>query len=114
MNGAGRFWFQWPCILFSIPFNWSFSPFLNWFSNETSPVRQRTDSPGRGWRRCANRVVAARAAGTAARVIAGAGDDCAIVESQGKKNLLVLKTDCVVEKIHFAPATDQFTSAGKR
>jgi thiamine-monophosphate kinase len=39
-------------------------------------------------------------------VIAGAGDDCAIVESQGKKNLLVLKTDCVVEKIHFAPATD--------
>src|SRR3989442_6608317 len=40
------------------------------------------------------------------RVIAGAGDDCAIVESQGKKNLLVLKTDCVVEKIHFAPATD--------
>src|SRR5438477_9485985 len=40
------------------------------------------------------------------RVIAGAGDDCAIVESQGKKNLLVLKTDCVVEKIHFAPAAD--------
>src|SRR5260370_33713841 len=39
-------------------------------------------------------------------VIAGAGDDCAIVESQGKTNLLVLKTDCVVEKIHFAPATD--------
>src|SRR5256886_3451557 len=40
------------------------------------------------------------------RVIAGAGDDCAIVESQGKKNLLVLKTDCVVEKIHFQPTTD--------
>src|SRR5438309_6325651 len=40
------------------------------------------------------------------RVIAGAGDDCAIVESQGKKNLLVLKTDCVVEKIHFALASD--------
>src|SRR5262249_54541184 len=39
-------------------------------------------------------------------VIAGAGDDCAILESQGKKNLLVLKTDCVVEKIHFALATD--------
>src|SRR5439155_1747488 len=32
---------------------------------ETSPVRQRTDSLGRGWRRCANRVVAGRAAGTA-------------------------------------------------
>src|SRR5437763_17185557 len=40
------------------------------------------------------------------RVIAGAGDDCAIVESQGKKNLLVLKTDGVVEELHFAPATD--------
>ncbi len=39
-------------------------------------------------------------------VIAGAGDDCAIVESPGNKNLLVLKPDCVVEKIHFAPATD--------
>jgi thiamine-monophosphate kinase len=39
-------------------------------------------------------------------VIARAGDDCAVVESPGRKNLLVLKTDCVVEKIHFAPATD--------
>ena len=39
-------------------------------------------------------------------VIAAAGDDCAVVESPGRKNLLVLKTDCVVEKIHFAPATD--------
>ena len=40
------------------------------------------------------------------RVVAGAGDDCAVVESPGRQNLLVLKTDCVVEKIHFAPATD--------
>jgi thiamine-monophosphate kinase len=39
-------------------------------------------------------------------VIAAAGDDCAVVESPRRKNLLVLKTDCVVEKIHFAPATD--------
>jgi thiamine-monophosphate kinase len=39
-------------------------------------------------------------------VIAAAGDDCAVVESPGKRNLLVLKTDCVVEKIHFTPATD--------
>ena len=38
-------------------------------------------------------------------VIAAAGDDCAVVESPAKRNLLVLKTDCVVEKIHFAPAT---------
>ena len=39
-------------------------------------------------------------------VIAPAGDDCAVVESPDRKNLLVLKTDCAVEKIHFAPATD--------
>ena len=39
-------------------------------------------------------------------VIAVAGDDCAVVESPAKQNLLVLKTDCVVEKIHFTPATD--------
>jgi len=38
-------------------------------------------------------------------VITAAGDDCAVVESPATKNLLVLKTDCVVEKIHFA-ATD--------
>src|SRR2546423_1303945 len=34
------------------------------------------------------------------------GDDCAVVEFVGAKNLLVLKTDCVVEKIHFQPTTD--------
>jgi thiamine-monophosphate kinase len=34
------------------------------------------------------------------------GDDCAVVASPRAKHLLVLKTDCVVEKIHFAPATD--------
>jgi thiamine-monophosphate kinase len=39
-------------------------------------------------------------------VIAAAGDDCAVVESLDRKNLLVLKTDCVVEKIHFAPSAD--------
>src|SRR5438105_13165780 len=33
------------------------------------------------------------------------GDDCAFVPSPRGKNLLVLKTDCVVEKIHFRPAT---------
>jgi thiamine-monophosphate kinase len=39
-------------------------------------------------------------------VIAVAGDDCAVVEFPQRKNLLVLKTDCVVEKIHFAPSAD--------
>lgn len=34
------------------------------------------------------------------------GDDCAVVEFSGAKNLLVLKTDCVVEKIHFQPSTN--------
>jgi thiamine-monophosphate kinase len=33
------------------------------------------------------------------------GDDCAVVEFSGAKNLLVLKTDCVVEKIHFETRT---------
>ena len=40
-----------------------------------------------------------------ARVVLGAGDDCAIVES-GKRGVLdLLKTDCLVEGIHFAKST---------
>ena len=35
------------------------------------------------------------------RVIVGAGDDCAIVKSPGRGKLQVLKTDCLVENIHF-------------
>jgi thiamine-monophosphate kinase len=35
-------------------------------------------------------------------VVAGAGDDCALVEVRGAQDLLVLKTDCVVERVHFA------------
>jgi len=42
MNGAGRFWFQWPCILLSIPFNWSFSPFLT-----GSAMKRRRSASGR-------------------------------------------------------------------
>jgi thiamine-monophosphate kinase len=38
--------------------------------------------------------------------LAAAGDDCAILEPPGAKNLLLLKTDCVVEKVHFDPAID--------
>jgi thiamine-monophosphate kinase len=33
------------------------------------------------------------------------GDDCAVVAFPGAKNQLVLKTDCVIEKIHFHPST---------
>ena len=40
------------------------------------------------------------------RVITGAGDDCAVVRFRGAKDLLLLKTDCVVEHVHFAPKTD--------
>jgi thiamine-monophosphate kinase len=35
------------------------------------------------------------------RVVTGAGDDCAVVKFRGAKEWLLLKTDCVVERIHF-------------
>lgn len=34
-------------------------------------------------------------------VVTGAGDDCAVLRSPGPDRLLLLKTDCVVEGIHF-------------
>ncbi|CAN5478463.1 thiamine-phosphate kinase [soil metagenome] len=36
-------------------------------------------------------------------VIAGPGDDCAVVAAPEKGRLLLLKTDCVVEGVHFRP-----------
>jgi thiamine-monophosphate kinase len=36
-------------------------------------------------------------------VAVGPGDDCALVETQDRRNFLVLKTDCVVEGVHFLP-----------
>ncbi len=42
-------------------------------------------------------------------VVVGPGDDCAMVETQDRRgDLLVLKTDCVVEGVHFPPAADAF------
>jgi thiamine-monophosphate kinase len=35
------------------------------------------------------------------RVIVGAGDDCAVVKFRGGKEWLLLKSDCIVEGIHF-------------
>jgi thiamine-monophosphate kinase len=35
-------------------------------------------------------------------VVTGAGDDCAIVKIRGSCDFLVLKTDCVVEQVHFS------------
>ncbi len=37
-------------------------------------------------------------------VVSGAGDDCAVVEIPGAKRFLLLKTDCVVEGVHFTSA----------
>jgi thiamine-monophosphate kinase len=39
-------------------------------------------------------------------VAAGAGDDCAVVEMPASSNFLVLKTDCIVEGVHFLPGTN--------
>ena len=39
------------------------------------------------------------------RVVIGAGDDCAVLKFGGAKNWLLLKTDGVVEEIHFASET---------
>ena len=35
-----------------------------------------------------------------------AGDDCAVVKMREHSKLLVLKTDCVVERVHFSPGTN--------
>jgi thiamine-monophosphate kinase len=39
-------------------------------------------------------------------VVAGPGDDCAVVEPQHRRKLLVLKTDCVIEGVHFLRGTN--------
>jgi thiamine-monophosphate kinase len=39
-------------------------------------------------------------------VVAGAGDDCAIVKTSAGRDLLVLKTDCVVAQVHFSPSAN--------
>src|SRR5215471_443382 len=39
------------------------------------------------------------------KIFAAAGDDCAIVQMANAQNLLVLKTDCVVEGVHFVRET---------
>jgi thiamine-monophosphate kinase len=44
--------------------------------------------------------------GRNSRVVAAAGDDCAVVKFRGAKDWLLLKTDCVVEEIHFIKETN--------
>ena len=58
---------------------------------------------GLGEDRLLNELLPHLASGTA--VVAGPGDDCAVVETQDRGKLLVLKTDCVVEGVHFLRGT---------
>ena len=37
------------------------------------------------------------------RVLTGVGDDCAVLRGDGKNHFLLLKTDAVVEGVHFTP-----------
>ena len=39
-------------------------------------------------------------------VVIGPGDDCAVVQTPGARELLLLKTDCVAEGIHYRPEDD--------
>jgi thiamine-monophosphate kinase len=39
-------------------------------------------------------------------VVNGLGDDCAVVETGDHRNLLVLKTDCVIAGMHFLPTAN--------
>src|SRR5205809_106143 len=39
-------------------------------------------------------------------VVVGPGDDCAVVEMHDRRKLHVLKTDCVVEGVHFLQGTN--------
>jgi thiamine-monophosphate kinase len=43
--------------------------------------------------------------GRGRKIFAGAGDDCAIVEIPESKKYLVVKTDCIVEGVHFVHRT---------
>src|SRR5215470_7432410 len=44
--------------------------------------------------------------GKAVKTLTNAGDDCAIIEVPASKKYLVLKTDCVVEGVHFVHGTN--------
>src|SRR5512133_3519024 len=55
--------------------------------------------------RLLNRILLHLPRGTGRKVFADSADDCAIVERQGSKKYLVLKTDCVVEGVHFVRGT---------
>jgi thiamine-monophosphate kinase len=56
--------------------------------------------------RLLNRILLHLPRGKGGKVFAGSADDCAIVEIPRSKKYLVLKTDCVVEGVHFVPGTN--------
>jgi len=56
--------------------------------------------------RLLNKILLHLPRGKDRKVPAGSADDCAIVEISGSKKYLVLKTDCVVEGVHFLRGTN--------
>lgn len=56
--------------------------------------------------RLLNRIVLEGPHGRSGKVFAASADDCAMVEIPATKEYLVLKTDCVVEGVHFVRGTN--------
>jgi thiamine-monophosphate kinase len=56
--------------------------------------------------RLLNRILLDVPQGRSLKVFAGSADDCAMVEVPASKQYLVLKTDCVVEGVHFVHGTN--------
>ena len=56
--------------------------------------------------RLLNQILLHLPRGRGGKVFAGSADDCAIVETPRSKKYLVLKTDCVVEGVHFVHGTN--------
>ena len=55
--------------------------------------------------RLLEQILLYRSRGRTQKILSGPGDDCAVVEMQRGQTYLVLKTDCVVEGVHFLPTT---------
>jgi thiamine-monophosphate kinase len=56
--------------------------------------------------RLLNQILLDLPRGRGPKVFAGAGDDCAVIKISESKKCLVLKTDCVVEGMHFVHGTN--------
>jgi len=56
----------------------------------------------------------ARICRSIALLVSGVGDDCAVTEFPGRDQLLVLKTDCIVQESISRRTRKQPTSGGKR